>query len=434
MSLFRTVLILASVLGLSACDSPHSGEDAKSGDGHDTTKQALTDFSSGPLSRPLRGEGGVSAFYTYNAPLPDKPGVLLRQEPLTKKQSVPGAASNTRLLYTSTDGIDGTTVIPVSGSLFLPEDSPPEGGWPLVLWSHGTVGIADRCAPTWTGYRAFHQEYLKQWLDQGYAIVASDYQGLGTAGTHPYLATQPAAYSNLDVIRAVQSADFPVSDKVVLIGQSQGAAAAFATAGHASDYASELDIRGVVATGIPFFSPEALAVLIENRPRDVVDPMLGYTFTALTLIEQIDPNFQFFDYISDAAMPVFKAVEDTCYQQIKPLIVERALTYNMSFKASPTEPLKIAFAQMGYPRFDLPVPTFIGSGVDDRDTPLRMQAGLVKKACAAGSPLQSNIYPGHDHLTVLNHSTVDSIPFVKAAFDGKPIRGNCDALPFESQP
>lgn len=69
----------------------------------------------------------------------------------------------------------------------------------------------------------FHQEHLKQWLQNGYAIVASDYQGLGTEGTHPYLATRPAAYSNLDVIRAAQSAGFPLSKDVVILGQSQGA-------------------------------------------------------------------------------------------------------------------------------------------------------------------------------------------------------------------
>ena len=86
---------------------------------------------------------------------------------------------------------------------------------------------------------------LKTWLDQGYAIVASDYQGLGTKGTHPYLATKPASYSTLDAIRAVQNSDFPLSDDIVVIGQSQGAAAAFATAGHAPEYAPELNIKGV---------------------------------------------------------------------------------------------------------------------------------------------------------------------------------------------
>lgn len=385
----------------------------------------------GPMARPLRGEGGVSGFYQFEGQLPEQPGVLLKTAPLEEHQSVPSAATNTRLLYSSTDGIDQKTRIFVSGSLFLPEGTPPEGGWPLILWSHGTVGIADRCAPSWTGYRPFHQEYLNQWLDQGYAIVASDYQGLGTPGTHPYLATRPASYSNLDIIRAVQSGEFPVSDSVVLVGQSQGAAAAFATAGYAPDYAPELDIRGVVATGIPYFTPRALEVLNQTRPRDVVDPMLGYNFLAMTLIEQIDPSFDHTEYVSDKALPSYIEAQSACYQEMKPRIAERGLTYNDSFDQSPEEPLNVAFAQMGYPRMDLSVPAYIGSGAVDRDTPLRMQAGLIKTACAAGSTIQSYVYEGLDHLTVLNHSTVDSMPFVSAVFANEPISGNCASLPFE---
>ena len=425
MSFLRIALLASMSLGLLSC----STKDNPDANVQSVKAQAKT----GPLSRTIRGDGGVSGFYSYDETLPAKPGVLLRQEPLTAEQSVPGAAQNIRLLYSSTDGIDGSTRIPVSGSLFLPKGDAPEGGWPLIAWTHGTVGIADICAPSWTGYVPFHQVFLKQWLDQGYAIVASDYQGLGTSGTHPYLATKPASYNNLDVIRAVQSSDFPLSNKVVLIGQSQGAAAAYATAGHAKDYAPEIDIKGVAVTGIPFFTPRTIEIIQETRPNDVVDPMLGYNFLALTLVEQMDPDFKVSDYVSDKGLPTATAVNTTCHRDVKALVVENELTYNTSFKASPNDALKKAFAQMGYPKLNIPVPAYIGSGVNDRDTPLSMQANLIKQACKAGAVIQSNVYPGKDHLTVLNHSTVDSIPFVKAAFAGETITGNCDALPFEQK-
>lgn len=423
MTYFPRAFLISTAICLMGCATELASDDSN--------VAVNTPAMMGPMSRTIRGDGGVSDFYHYTDALPQTPGQLLRQEPLNAMQSLPGAVTNLRLLYTSTDGIDDETLIPVSGSLFMPAGTPPAGGWPLVAWTHGTVGIADICAPSWTGYVPFHQEYLKQWLDQGYAIVASDYQGLGTAGTHPYLATRPASYNNLDIIRAVQSSDFPVSDKVVLIGQSQGAAAAFATAGYAPDYAPEVDIRGVVSTGIPLFTPRTIEIIQETRPNDVVDPMLGYNFLALTLVEQIDADFRSVEYISDAALPVALSVDTTCHRDVKTRVVENGLTYDRSFKASPNEALKSAFSQMGYPRLDIPVPAYIGTGLTDRDTPPRMQAGLVKMACGSGAIIQSHAYPDKDHLTVLNHSTVDSIPFVRAAFDDVPISGNCDALPFE---
>ena len=375
------------------------------------------------------GDGGVSAFYTYPGEIP-APGTLLRQEALSSEQTVPNAAHGTRLLYASSDGLAGGDPVIVSGALFLPDGEPPEGGWPLLLWSHGTVGIADKCAPTWTGYVPFHNEHLSQWLSEGYAIVASDYQGLGTKGTHPYLATRPAAYSNLDVIRAVQSGGFPVSDRVVLAGQSQGAGAAISTAGHAPDYAPDLDIRGVIATGVPFFTPDALIAVQEARPNDAVDPMLGYNFLALTLIEQIDPDFNVEDYVSEEALPLARGVTEICNRDMRAKITEAGLTYNKTFKTAPTEPLRQAFARMQFPTLQMSVPMFVGVGSEDRDTPPRMQAGFVKAACNAGSTIDAHLFDGFDHLTVLNHSQSKSKAFAAKAFRGETMDGNCDALPF----
>ena len=381
------------------------------------------------LSAPEQlGDGGVSDFYSYKPSLSAIPGVLLRQEPLATHQSIPGAAENIRLLYSSTDGLDGKTAIAVSGGLFLPVGTPPEAGWPLLLWSHGTVGIADVCAPSWTGYVPFHQEHLQQWLQNGYAIVASDYQGLGTEGTHPYLATRPAAYSNLDVIRAAQSAGFPLSKDVVILGQSQGAGAALATAGHASSYAPDISIRGVVTTGIPFFTPAALVAVQQARPRDKVDPMLGYNFLVLTLLEQLDPGFDVSDYVYEPALPIVRAVQTVCNRDMRKKIQRVGLTYNGTFKRPP--PLEQGYEKMQYPTLRLAVPLFVGTGSIDRDTPPRMQARLVQAACKAGSSVSAHLYNDYDHLTALNRSLADSIPFVAAAFGGVGTGGNCDNLPY----
>jgi pimeloyl-ACP methyl ester carboxylesterase len=386
---------------------------------------ATAEKSSG---RGTLGDGGVSDFYRYDDQIPTTPGTLLRHEPLAAHQSIAGAAKNIRLLYSSTDGLDRQTPVVVSGGLFLPQGTPPEGGWPLLLWSHGTVGIADVCAPSWTGYVPFHQEHLQRWLQNGYAIVASDYQGLGTKGTHPYLATRPEAYSNLDVVRAVQSAGFPLSREVVLVGQSQGAGAVLATAGYSAAYAPEIRLRGVVVTGVPYFTPEALVAVQQARPKDRVDPMLGYNFLVLTLVEQLDSSFDASNYVYEAALPTMRAVQSVCNRDMRKKIQQLGLTYNATFKKSP--PLQQGFEMMQYPTLALSVPVFVGTGSADRDTPPHMQAHLVKTTCEAGSNVSAYLYQGYDHLSVLNHSMVDSIPFVAAVFGDAEIAGNCKNLPF----
>ena len=120
------------------------------------------------------GDGGVSAFYQWAAPLSQAYGTVLRQEAF----EVPGLGyRGYRVLYTARDGVREGQVAPVSGVLYLPNGEPPAGGWPVVAWAHGTTGVADVCAPSWRGSSPRDLAYFKQWLSHGYAVFGTDYQG-----------------------------------------------------------------------------------------------------------------------------------------------------------------------------------------------------------------------------------------------------------------
>jgi pimeloyl-ACP methyl ester carboxylesterase len=408
MNTIRLTLVAAISLGLLGCATPPPA---------------------GLAVAPVPDDGGVSDFYVWQGPIPRRPGQLLRQEPLADRTPLANAARSVRILHTSTDGLDGRTPITVSGALYLPKGTAPAGGWPLLAWAHGTVGIADKCAPSWNGRSQRDVDYLNYWLAQGYAVVASDYQGLGTPGRHPYLATRPAAYSMLDSIRAVQRADFGLSKKVVLIGQSQGGGAAFATAGYAARYAPELDIRGTVATGTPYFSPEAQAANLAAKPRNVVDPTFGYTLLILTLMEQTDPGFRIDDYVTDRAKPVFERGYSGCLGDLAQGINQAQLTFDNTFKVDPIQRVANAYRLMGYPTLKSAAPVFMGTGGRDRDVPPGMQQSLVRDACRAGAVIEWRLYPELDHSGAVNGSRQDSTPFVRQAFAGQPIAGNCNTPP-----
>lgn len=237
--------------------------------------QVASALAQSPAPDPSQGDGRVSAFYRWTGPVPGKPGQLLNTEPLPNELGLSQAGIQKRILYTSTDGVDDTSPTIVSGAVFIPKGTPPAGGWPVVAWAHGTVGMADICAPSWAGRSYRDIVYLNRWLSEGFAIDATDYQGLGTLGPHPYLKTRPAAYSVLDSIRAVLGGDFGVSNNVILVGQSQGGGAAFATAAFAPHYAPELNIRGTVATGVPYLSEKTLSKPPSKDPHKV-DPTLAY--------------------------------------------------------------------------------------------------------------------------------------------------------------
>ncbi|MDU8498776.1 alpha/beta fold hydrolase [Pseudomonas syringae] len=373
------------------------------------------------------GEGGVPAFYTRPDKVPSTPGQLLRSEPLTATQSLENAGQNIRILYTSTDGLNNQPVA-VSGALFMPRGEPPKGGWPLMAWAHGTVGSADICAPSFAGRSDRDTRYLNEWLGRGYAIVATDYQGLGTPGLHPFGLSSPLAYGVLDSIRAVQKADFNLSSRVVVFGQSQGGRAAFATAVYQKAYAPELNIVGVVATGTPY--PMAQSREKHAGPytfRDQVTPSLAYNLLRLSTAALIDTSLHPADYLSDRAKPAFETSQRECLQAIERKVVADALTFNNSFKRSPDKALDQVNRHSDYPTLKSDIPVFIGTGGKDVISPVRSQIALVKDACKAGDRIEWHYYPLLDHSGAVNGSLPDSTRFVEKAFSGEFMAGNCGA-------
>jgi pimeloyl-ACP methyl ester carboxylesterase len=194
-------------------------------------------------------------FYIAPKSLPGKGhGDLIWARKLTGAAVVPGAASTKVVLYRSM-GVRGNAV-PVSGVVSLPEGKAPKGGWPVITYAHGTTGIADQCAPSRDRagtpvhpYNAYVFPLLTRWLKAGYAVVRTDYEGLGTTGVHPYLVGNSEGRSVLDMVRAARAAAprGALSKDIIIAGHSQGGHAALFAAALAPKYTPELHLRGTVA-------------------------------------------------------------------------------------------------------------------------------------------------------------------------------------------
>ena len=372
-----------------------------------------------------RGDVVISGFYTPDAVLPEAPGVFIRHEPLNEVQSLAMAAENIRLLYSSTEGLHGEDINAVSGALYLPEGQPPEEGWPVLVWSHGTVGIGDICAPSYAGRGRRDRTYLNPWLEKGYAIAASDYQGLGTPGSHPYLDTRTMAYNNLDLIRALRSVPFPLSQKIVIAGQSQGASGAMATAAYAKGYADDAKFQGIIMTGIPYFSRKVIWSLRKNSDPDAVDANVALSLYMLTLTEQLNPKFNLDSIISEDAKAVVSKIGSTCVFDFIDATKKAGLSSRKTFTKSTIYKYLKAMSRMQFPTLKIDVPVFTGTGTTDKITPLNMQQAFIKDACKAGSVLNINTYEGANHNQGLLQSTEAAMAFAQAVFNGEEIDNTC---------
>ncbi|WP_069161456.1 alpha/beta hydrolase family protein [Nocardia altamirensis] len=243
-------------------------------------------------------------------------GDAIYLRPLDNPEAELTHGRNWLVLYRS-NSVDGE-VIAVSGIIALPHDRPTDpAGYPLVTWAHGTVGVCHLCAPSRdTVDRGAHlmnkypQPLLNHFLDQGWAVAMTDYEGLGVTGRrHPYLLGRSEAYGVLDIVETTRRL-FPevISPKFAIVGHSQGGQAALFSAHHAKDR-----VEGLVGVA---------AVAPANHPKAIVRagalvPTFGdggFAFTPLFLSGAIigDTTIGVDNVLSNKARGVWPDVLSMC--------------------------------------------------------------------------------------------------------------------------
>ncbi|MFH7764993.1 alpha/beta fold hydrolase [Acinetobacter sp. BSP-28] len=145
-------------------------------------------------------------------------------------------------------GVNGQEVQATS-LVITPKTAAPVTGWPIVVWAHGTTGVADQCAPSRSKLRVEIEGMITQLLSAGYVVVAPDYEGLGEPSGHefhPFLNLKSEAYSITDAVVAARNyLGAKVSNQWMAVGHSQGGHAALGAAQYASR--ANLDYKGTVA-------------------------------------------------------------------------------------------------------------------------------------------------------------------------------------------
>jgi len=338
------------------------------------------------------------------------PGEIVSVQPLPPELSLPGAPIAEKLEY-RTEWRSGEATI-ATGALFLPERTAPEGGFPVVAWAHGTVGIADDCAfTTETPRPAREKSYLRHWLDQGYAVVAADYPGLGSEGLHRYLDGPSAANSIVDSVRAARATGAPLSERWVVVGHSQGGHAAVHTAHIATRRAPELDFRGTVATGVPANLENLFILGVPGFPDPGLSGLTAFSGYLFAGLRDAYPQVDVDGYLTPAGREVLDRAEVLCISELNASVRDTGIG-DLPARPLSQGDLPAALAEyLAVPTTGYDRPLFFGHGVDDRVVPLPLSAKLAADMSAGGADVDYRVYDA-DHLTVIELSALDSTPFV----------------------
>ncbi len=353
----------------------------------------------------------------YDGPIP-APGTLIRAVPLDPALSVTGAGAAYRILYSTTDQHNRPAV--GTAAVFVPRGVAPQGGWPVIAWAHGTVGLGDDCTPSARPRSVRDDEYLTHWLDQGYVVVGADYAGLGTPGLMSYLNGVTTAHGIVDSVLAAHDLDVPLSPRWAVVGQSQGGGAAIDTARWATEFSagSGLDYRGVVATG----TPANVVSLVQRAGPDMQVPDLApvanaYTAYIVAALREANPTLDLDAVLTPAGRAAADQAETMCTHDLADAL--SAMTLPGFFTAPVASiPGFDAFVQryMGTPHDGFDRPIFLGVGLRDRDVPPELTLKFNDALVASGQDVTLEVYPDDDHSSAVLASMADSTPWLRAVF------------------
>jgi len=354
----------------------------------------------------------LTKFYDTPHPLPaGKPGDLIRSEAFDEYE-LPLSVSAVRILYHSRSAI-GEDVATSGVVLFPYNKKPPAGGWPIIAWAHGATGVARPCAPSLMRNLG-HGPFLSMYVNLGYAVVASDYTGLGTDSRNAFLDGPSNAADIVASLPAARAAVPQLGARWIVMGEAEGSPAAVAVAEKESEirdpgYLGSIAISGVASLR-EIYRPAALG------SSSFMLASLAYG------IKTIYPQFQPTDMLTEKAIGLYHRVEQVCWDATSP-------------ELSPAETVKPAwddnpFVGQYFVRNSLAQtraygPMMIITGDADPAIPAAITAQAVARMCKQGDQIQWQRYPSLDPGHVIGDSVRDQISWIEARFAGRPPTQNC---------
>jgi pimeloyl-ACP methyl ester carboxylesterase len=388
-----------------------------------------------------------------------KLGQIIKKEPI--KTSLKGAQA-WKIAYISSDVSERKTI--ATALIIAPVGPAPKEGRPILAWAHGTTGSAQNCGPSQVidPTRALNQYFLmdgnswtdfgipngQQFINEGYVVVATDYQGLGGGGKHQYAV---AGTNGRDVINSARAAssmtEVGAGKKTVLYGWSQGGGATIAAAS-LPDYLSQ---QGTAADNLQYLgfvalAPEDLAAVLPKVPLDeagATKVMKGFTeanvsnvflFTHFMMglwgTQAAYPDLKLTDLLTEEGAKVadqlssnkcvhvmadsFNYAYGDKYKSLVNPQASNSLAWIKAFVDGSVKPVK-------------PVaPVVIYWGTKDVTVPPVMHELYQKQMCAMGANVGRIQLPGEQtHFATPGVSASMYLEWVKDRINGKPLENAC---------
>ncbi len=353
----------------------------------------------------------LTKFYDTPNPLPSgNPGDLIRSQEF-EEYDLPLRVLAVRILYHSRSATGQD--VAASGVVLYPDAKAPAGGWPVIAWAHALRGVARQCAPS-LARNLQHGPILAMYVNLGYAVVATDYTGLGTSFRNAFADMPSNATDVIYSVPAARAAVPQLGSRWIAIGIGQGGPAVVGVA------EQERELRDP-----SYLGSMAISGLDDWMARYQISSSVAYE-TPLFLaygIKTVFPQFDFKEILTDKALAQYPRVEQGCGDPLG----ESKITPAESLKANweNNRFVRQYFSRSTPGQKPAQGPVVVMSSELDPSLPIRETAQVIDRMCKQGDRVEFERYPQSETGRVFGDSVRDQIAWIEARFSGRPAAGNC---------
>jgi Secretory lipase len=247
----------------------------------------------------------------------------------------------------------------------------------------------------------------------GYAVVATDYAGLGTDFRNAFSDGPSNAGDIIASIPAARSALPQLGSRWILIGEAEGKLAAVAVAEKENEirdpgYLGSIVISGLAGAG-ELYGHSALG-------------SSGLMLASLAYgIKTVYPQFQVADMLTAKGLALYHQVEQACWEGATGTELSSSETVKTGWDNDPF--FSRYFARNSLAQTRAYGPIMVVSS--DADPLAALTAQTIGRMCKLGDSIQWQRYPNIDPGQVIGDSVRDQISWIEARFAGRPAATTC---------
>jgi len=357
-------------------------------------------------------------FYAPPKPLPSgRHGTLIRYQPVDDMNI--GGAKAYRIMYLSRS-VAGDPIA-VTGTALVPNTPAPSGGRRVLTVAHGTTGIADQCAPS-KHPQASELALAGPFIGQNYLVAATDYEGLGTPGRHPYLVGESEGRSVDDAARAAaQLPDAHAGRKMAIFGYSQGGHGALWAGQLAASWTPDFQLVGTVAGAPATELPIIFAAARSPAAAGFIMPIIAGFNAAYPKEAKLD------EVLTPAGVKALPMVDTGCGDVIGKFIAMagQGLVKPGADKIEPWAKLEKA-DNPGNVATKSPI--LIIHSMQDDVVPAVLSQITFNRMCGLGQVVERIVYnKGQGHVAAVPDAVKDGFTWIQQRFAGQPAPTTCQA-------